>query len=89
MLECASHAALLYAPNLTAEFFDLSSGQAGSILQKLRNYGLRLAVICPQGTVRFSSRFGEAAAEERRGGYFAVFDTRAQALEWLAACRQP
>ena len=31
---------LLYAENLTNEFFDLSSGEAGAILQKLRNYRL-------------------------------------------------
>src|SRR6266852_8669045 len=38
---CFSHrakAALLYPPNLTQNFFDLSSGEAGAILQKLRNY---------------------------------------------------
>lgn len=38
--------ALLYAPNLTAKF-DLSSREAGAILQKLRDYRIRLAVVCP------------------------------------------
>ena len=32
---------LLYASNLTPNFFDLSSGEAGEILQKLRNYQIR------------------------------------------------
>lgn len=32
--------ALLYADNLTNGFFDLSSGEAGAILQRLRNYGI-------------------------------------------------
>jgi hypothetical protein len=77
-------AALLYAPNLPGGFFDLSSGQAGFILQKLRNYRIPLAVVCPPFSVRFSSRFGEMVAEERRGRYFGVFDTREQALAWLA-----
>src|ERR1041385_3524717 len=36
---------LLYAENLPDRFFDLSSGQAGAILQKLRNYRMRLAVV--------------------------------------------
>src|SRR5262249_5709249 len=84
---CLSHraqCALLYACNLTAAFFDLSSGEAGAILQKLRNYRLPLAVVCPAGSVRFSSRFAEMEAEERRGLYFGVFDTREQALEWIA-----
>jgi hypothetical protein len=83
---CVSHGveqALLYAENLTAGFFDLSSGEAGGVLQKLRNYGVQLAVVCPPGRVRFSTRFGEMVAEERRGRYFRIFDTRAAAREWL------
>ncbi len=76
-------AALLYAANLPDRFFDLSSGQAGAILQKLRNYRVRLAVVCPSGSVQFSSRFGEMMVEERRGGYFGVFEMREGAWEWL------
>jgi hypothetical protein len=78
-------AALLYAANLPAEFFDLSSRQAGAILQKLRNYRIRLAVVCAPGSVQFSSRFGEMVAEERRGRWFGVFETRDEALVWLSA----
>ena len=83
---CFSHRArlaLLYAPNLTGKFFDLSSGEAGEILQKLRNYGVRLAVVCPPGSVQFSSRFGEMLAEEHLRRDFRVFETRADAREWL------
>lgn len=76
-------AALLYVDNLTGAFFDLSSGQAGAILQKLRNYRVRLAVVCPPGRVQLSSRFGEMLAEERQGRYFGLFETRSAALEWL------
>lgn len=36
---------LLYDENLTERFFDLSSREAGEILQKLRNYRIRLAVV--------------------------------------------
>jgi hypothetical protein len=74
---------LLHAPNLTASFFDLSSGEAGAILQKLRNYGIRLAVVCPPGDVRFSRRFGEMLSEEQRGSFFRVFETRRAAREWI------
>mgnify|MGYP000660045212 CR=1 FL=1 len=81
--EGGTEAALLYAENLPAAFFDLSSGQAGAILQKLRNYGIRLAVVCPPGHVRFSRRFGEMVSEERRGSLFGVFETRRAAREWL------
>ena len=84
---CFSHRArlaLLYASNLTERFFDLSSGEAGAILQKLRNYGVRLAVVCPPGSVQFSSRFGEMLAEEHLRRDFRVFETRSAAREWLS-----
>jgi hypothetical protein len=86
-LSNGTDAALLYAENLTGGFFDLSSGQAGEILQKLRNYGVRLAVVCPPGRVAFSSRFGEMLTEERRGHTWRVRHASA-AREWLAR-RQP
>jgi hypothetical protein len=75
--------ALLYAQNMTSAFFDLSSGDAGAILQKLRNYKIRLAVVCPPDRVPFSSRFPEMVAEERRGPHFGLFDTREAARAWL------
>ena len=84
---CFSHGtrnALLYAENLPAGFFDLSSGQAGTILQRLRNYGVRLAVVCPPGTERFSTHFGEMLAEEQRGRFFSIFPTVNAARDWLA-----
>jgi hypothetical protein len=77
-------AALLYPSNLTEKFFDLSSGEAGAILQKLRNYRIRLAVVCAPDSVRFSSRFGNMAAEESRTGYFQVFDSATAARQWLS-----
>jgi hypothetical protein len=75
--------ALLYAANLTHGFFDLSSGEAGAILQKLRNYRIRLAVVCVPGTVQISSRFGELLAEEARSNQFGLFESREAALGWL------
>jgi hypothetical protein len=83
---CFSHdarCALLYAANLSPRFFDLSSGEAGAVLQKLRNYGVGLAVVCPPGAVQFSSRFGEMVAEERCRLYFGIFETRTDAVDWL------
>ena len=48
--------ALLYGENLPPAFFDVSSRQAGEILQKLRNYGLRLAVVvAPRSAAAFMS----------------------------------
>jgi hypothetical protein len=71
--------ALLYPPNLPSNFFDLSSGAAGEILQKLQSFGIRLAVVCAPGSVRFSRRFPEAFGRE-----FQVFETRSAACAWLA-----
>jgi len=76
-----ARAALLYAPNMTANFFDLSSGEAGEILQKLRNYRLRIAVVCPPGAVQFSSRFREVEGE--LSDFFRIFETPEGAREWL------
>lgn len=75
---------MLYASNLTPHFFDLSSGEAGDILQKLQNYRIHLAVICPPGTVAFSSRFHELMAEFKRSRAFGVFPSRPEALAWLS-----
>ena len=77
-----TRAAVVEAENLPADFFDLSSGRAGAMLQKLRNYGVRLAVVCPPG-FSFSERFAEMAAEERRRRHFGVFETASAARTWL------
>ena len=82
--EARATAALLYAANLTPAFFDLRSGEAGAILQKLRTYQIRLAVVAPAGSVELSERFRELLLDERRARYFGVFDTREAALAWLA-----
>ena len=83
---CYEHKArsiLLYAENLTDRFFDLSSGEAGAILQKLRNYHVRLAIVIPAGGMPQSGRFREMVAEESRGDEFRVFEDRASAEAWL------
>lgn len=83
---CFSHGTqtvLLYAANLPMGFFDISTGEAGELLQKLRNYRIRLAVVCPPGEFSFSSRFDEMIADEARGTHFGWFAQRADALAWL------
>lgn len=80
-----ARSALLYAENMPPAFFDVSSQQAGVILQKLRNYGIQLAVVAAPGSVSFSSRFAELAAAERRDHAFAIFDNRDEAIAWLSA----
>lgn len=77
-----STALLLYPENLTAQFFDLSSGDAGTILQKLRTYQIRLAVVRTP-TLQLSRRFAELMADENQGQDFRLFDDRAAAEAWL------
>jgi hypothetical protein len=80
--ENAAKGLLLYSENLTERFFDLSSGEAGEILQKLRNYHIRLAIV-RSATLRLNKRFDELMIDESRGSYFRMFDDRAAAQEWL------
>jgi hypothetical protein len=70
--------ALLYPEHLTPRFFDLSSGEAGEVLDKLRRFRVRLAIVCPPGAVTPSSRFREILATDLQ-----MFDTRDEACEWL------
>jgi hypothetical protein len=71
--------ALLYPENLTPRFFDLSSGEAGDVLDKLRRYQIRLAIVCPPGAVQVSSRFAEILSDDMR-----VFAAPDAARQWLA-----
>jgi hypothetical protein len=85
---CFEHgirAVLLYPENLTPRFFDLSSGDAGTILQKLRNYRIRLAVVEAPGTPPHSQPFQALMLEENRGNDFRIFADRGAALAWLLA----
>ncbi len=74
--------ALLYPEHVTPAFFDLSSAEAGIVLDKLRRFRIRLALVCPPGSVEFSSRFREILCDD-----FQVFDTRDAAVEWLGATK--
>lgn len=81
---CFSHrasGALLYACNLPEKFFDLSSGEAGEILQKFRTYGIRLAVVADPAP--FTPRLAELVAEEHRASDFHVAPSADAARQWL------
>jgi hypothetical protein len=67
---------------VTERFFDLSSGEAGEILQKLRNYHTRLAVV-HSPTRQLSRRFEELMIEENQMPHFRLFEDRPAAQEWL------
>jgi PadR family transcriptional regulator AphA len=79
-----AHRILFYSENLGNEFYDLNSGMVGEMLQKFRNYGIRIAVVQSQD-LPLSSRFGEVMKEENQGSYFRLFEKRDIAQEWLCA----
>ena len=74
---------IVHAANLPAQFFDLKSGEAGEILQKYRNYGVRLAVVGGLDEAAANERFSEAMIEENRQPHFRIFAERVQAIAWL------
>jgi len=74
---------LLYAENLTDSFFDLSSLEAGEILQKLRNYNIRLSVVLIPNAKELSSAFRDLMVEENRNSYFRLFENPQDAEAWL------
>lgn len=73
---------LIEVNNVSRDFFDLSSGLAGEILQKCSNYGIQLA-ISGDYTDFMSSRFPELASELNRGRQIRFFPTRDAAVRWL------
>ena len=74
---------LVHAASLPARFFDLKSGEAGEILQKLRNYRVRLAVVGGLAEAAASHRFSEMMIEENRQRWFHMFAAADAAVAWL------
>ena len=72
---------LLHGDLLTNAFFDLKSGHAGMILQKLVNYQIKTAVVLRRDQVH--GKFGEFVVETNHGRHFRVFFDREEAESWL------
>ncbi len=73
---------LLFKENLPARFFDLSSGEAGAILQRFRNYRIKVAAVLPRELME-RGKFGEMIREENRKADFRAFETHEEAEKWL------
>ncbi|MGE5677520.1 MAG: DUF4180 domain-containing protein [Pseudomonadota bacterium] len=71
---------------LSVDFFRLSTGVAGEILQKLVNYRIKTAAVIPSGATD-NARFKEMALEANKGSHFRIFDTREEAESWLAGIK--
>lgn len=77
---------LLRADQLPEEFFDLSSGFAGMVMQKFSNYRLRLVVVGGPGTARdhVSESLAALIRESNRGAQTWFVIDRAAALARIA-----
>lgn len=73
---------VLYEESLPRAFFDLKSGFAGMVLQKLTDYHIRAAFIISSATI-LKGRFREMAIECNRGHQFRFFSDRRDAENWL------
>jgi PadR family transcriptional regulator, regulatory protein AphA len=75
---------MLHEANISSEFFDLSSGVAGNILQKFINYSIIAVAVLEPETVN-QGKFREMVIEVNRGKHFRVFHDCAEASEWLVS----
>lgn len=75
-------ALVLEEDQLSPEFFDLSSGLAGEVLQKFSNFRMRLAIIGDFDDVA-SESLRAFIRESNRGGHVAFVRDRAEALAVL------
>jgi len=85
VIRCVEHGAgaiLFDHGALPSAFFDLSTGVAGELAQKLANYGVRMAAVVPDLSVH-SARFQDFAREANRGQQLRFFATRGEAVAWL------
>ena len=77
---------ILHAANLHERFFDLSSGLAGEILQKVSNYGLALAIV-GDGADSPSSALRDFIRESNEYGQVVFVSDAREAVRRLAASR--
>ena len=80
---CISKAGLILTEDdLSREFFDLSSGLADELFQKLVNYHVRTAIILPNLDAH-GERFSELAYEHTSHSVIRFFRSRDEADAWL------
>jgi PadR family transcriptional regulator, regulatory protein AphA len=77
---------MIHGEVLSEDFFKLSTGVAGAMLQKLVNYQVRTAVIISD-ELASRGRFGEMVLESNKGSHFRFFSTKEEAENWLINIR--
>lgn len=80
---CLGARLLLAEDDLSPEFFDLRTGLAGELLQKLVNYQIRTAIIVADPSLH-GDRVVELAREHRRHPVVRFVDDETEAFAWLA-----
>jgi len=73
---------MLHAEALSDDFFQLRTGLAGAVLQKLMNYRIRTALVIPD-ELAGQGRFKEWVAETNQGSQLRVFPNADDAETWL------
>jgi len=73
---------LLTGSDLGRDFFDLRTGLAGELMQKLVNYRIRAAIVVPDPAAH-GERFAELAHEHARHAAIRFVRTRDEAEAWL------
>jgi len=69
--------------NLPEDFYNLRTGLAGEVLQKLATYFIRAAFVLPGDFIK-PVRFSELVYELNKGMQFRFFCSQSAALNWLS-----
>jgi len=73
---------IIYAHNITPQFFNLKTGIAGEILQKFSNYRVRLAIVGDFSAYE-SKSLKDFILESNQQGHVNFVESNAKALEVL------
>ena len=73
---------MLHDKALSVDFFQLATGAAGGILQKLINYRFKTAVILSED-IDLPKRFQEMLQEANKGEQYRFFYAGSEAEQWL------
>lgn len=73
---------MIHYTALSEDFFKLKTKVAGNILQKFMNYHIKAAAVLPNEIIQ-KGRFRELASETNKGNYFRMYESKAEAEQWL------
>ena len=75
---------MLHEEMISQDFFNLKTGLAGFVLQKLINYRIKAALVMKDDS-RLIGRFKEMASESNNRNEFRVFMNKDVAEQWLTS----